>query len=204
MDDLDLMLQRWTREGHISAAQADAIRAREARAGDPPRSVPIIAEAIAYVGAVFILSAATFVASQAWSDLGSQTRLAILTLATAALWAGGWWMREGREPMLRRLVSVLWFLSAGGLAWTADLVATDLIDIENGYALVIGVSLVLYSGILYLHRRSSLQQVALGFGALFTCAGLSDLAGGDDWFGPLLWLVGAGWIALTRLGRLTP
>lgn len=204
MDDLERMLQRWLSAGFITQAQADAIRASEERQADSSRSVPILAEVIAYVGAIFVLSAATFVGSQVWTDLRSGAQLLIVVLATGVLWAGGWLMRSGRHPMIQRLVSVLWFFSAGGLAWTADLIATDTLDIEDGYGLVIGAPLVLYSGLLYVCRRTPLQQVALAFSLALICAGLSDLAGGDDWFGLLLWLLGVGWIVLTRSDRMTP
>jgi hypothetical protein len=113
-------------------------------------------------------------------------------------------MRGGRGPVLRRLVTVLWFLSASAMGWLADVAATDLWDLEDGYAAVTGVALVLYAGALYLHRRTSLQQVAVAGGVGFVCGGVSDIAGGDDLFGLLLWIAGAGWIMLTRAGVLTP
>ncbi|MDQ3618853.1 MAG: DUF2157 domain-containing protein [Actinomycetota bacterium] len=204
MDDLERRLQRWLSAGLISESQADAIRASEEREANSSRSVPILAEVIAYIGAIFVLSAATFVASQVWTDLRSGAQLVVVVLATGVLWAGGWLLRTGRHPMTQRLVSVLWFLSAGGLAWTADLIATGLLDIEDGYGLVIGVPLSLYTGLLFVYRRTPLQQVALASSLGLICAGLSDLAGGDDLFGLLLWLVGVGWIVLTRAGRMTP
>lgn len=66
------------------------------------------------------------------------------------------------------------------------------------------VDTVSHGGLLYRYRRTSLQQIAVAGGVAFVCGGLSDLAGGDDWFGLLLWLAGVGWIALTRVAILTP
>lgn len=204
MDDLERMLRRWTMGGIITPEQAEEIRAIEGSRSDAKRSVPVLAEVIAYVGAILILSAAIFVASQLWGDLPSAARLTVVVLATALLWASGWWIRGGRNPMVKRLTSVLWFLSAGGLAWTVDLIATDVLDIDDGYALVIGIPLAVYSWLLYLARRAALQQVALAVSAALICGGLSDIAGGDDWFGVLLWVLGAFWIFLTRSGSLEP
>lgn len=204
MNDLDRMLERWTEGGIISADQARAIRAAEEREEGVSRAIPVLAEVIAYVGAIFALSAVAFIASQVWPDLAVGQRLGLLALGTGVLWAGGWWMRGGHDPVRRRLVNVLWFLSAGGAGWLADLVATDVWDIENGYGLVVGLALSLYAGLLYIDRQTSLQQIAVAGGVTFLCAGLSDVAGGDDWFGWFLWLAGAGWIVLTRAGVLTP
>jgi hypothetical protein len=198
------MLQRWQHAGLITADQARAIRTVEGRDEGASRAIPAVAEVVAYVGAILVLSAVAFLATRIWPNLGVAQHLGLLTLATGLLWAAGWWMRGGRGPVLRRLVTVLWFLSASAMGWLADVAATDLWDLEDGYAAVTGVALVLYAGALYLHRRTSLQQVAVAGGVGFVCGGVSDIAGGDDLFGLLLWIAGAGWIMLTRAGVLTP
>ncbi|MGH2699460.1 MAG: DUF2157 domain-containing protein [Actinomycetota bacterium] len=204
LNDLDRMLERWTGAGLITADQARAIRAAEKRDERASGGIPVLAEVLAYVGAVFALSAVVFIGSQVWADLAVGAQLGLIALATAALWAGGWWMRSGPHPVRQRLGSVLWFLSAGGTGWLADVVATDLWDLDDGYGLIIGLALSLYAGLLYRYRRTSLQQIALAGGVGFICGGLSDLAGGGDWFGLLLWVAGVGWITLTRVGVLTP
>ncbi|MGH2818150.1 MAG: DUF2157 domain-containing protein [Actinomycetota bacterium] len=204
MNDLDRRLERWTDAGLITADQARAIRAAEQQDGRVSGAIPVFAEVIAYVGAILALSAVAFIASQMWSNLAIGEKLGLIALATSLLWAGGWWMRGSRNPVGQRLVSVLWFLSAGGMGWLADTAATDLWDLEDGYALIIGLALSLYASLLYLYRQTSLQQIAVAGGVGFLCGGFSDIAGGDDWFGLLLWLAGAGWIALARVGVLTP
>jgi hypothetical protein len=195
------MLERWMSEGLITAEQAHAIRAKEDARG---RGVAVPAEVLAYVGAILALSAVVFIASQVWAGLSIAEQVGLVALATSALWAGGWWVRGDRDPVRRRLTAVLWFLSAGGIGWLADLVATDVLDIDDGYALVIGLAVVLYAGVLYLYRRTSLQQIAVAGGVAFLCGGLSDIAGGDDWFGFLLWATGALWVLFTFVGSLTP
>lgn len=204
MKDLDRMLERWTDADLITPDQAQAIRAAEMRAGSTSSAVPALAEVIAYVGAIFALSAVGFIASRVWAKLAVGEQLGMVALATGVLWAGGWWMRGGRNPVRDRLVSVLWFLSAGGIGWFADIAATDLWDVEDGYALIIGLALTLYAGLLYLYRRTSLQQIAVAGGVGFLCGGLSDIAGGDSWFGLFLWIAGVGWIVLARVGVVTP
>ena len=198
------MLERWTAAGLITADQARAIRDTEKRDGRTSRAIPSIAEVIAYVGAIFALSSVGFIASELWEDLGVGAQVGLIALVTGVFWLGGWWIQGGGNPVRQRLATVLWFISAGGFGWFADVVATDVLDVDNGYALIIGLALSLYAGLLYYHRRTSLQQIALAGGVGFICAGLSDVAGGDDWFGLLLWLAGTGWIALTRERVLTP
>ncbi len=204
MNDLDRMLERWTGADLITADQAQAIRTAEMREDSGSPVIPALAEVIAYVGAIFALSAVAFIASRIWSDLAVGEQLGLIALVTGVLWAGGWWIRDSRNPIRDRLVTVLWFLSAGGMGWFADVVATDLWDVEDGYALIIGLALSLYAGLLYLYRRTSLQQIAVASGVGFLCGGLSDIAGGDGWFGLFLWLAGAAWIAATRIEKLAP
>jgi hypothetical protein len=204
LSDLDRMLERWTKAGLISADQARAIRATENRDGRASQAIPALAEVIAYAGAILALSAVAFIASRVWEDLAVGAQLAILAYATGAFWAGGWWVQGGGNPVRERLATVLWFVSAGGLGWFADVVATDVWDIQNGYGLIIGLALSLYGGLLYYLRRTPLQQMALAGGVGFVCGGISDIAGGHDWFGIVVWVAGAAWIGLTRLEVLTP
>jgi hypothetical protein len=198
------MLERWTRAQLITTGQARAIREAEASESGAARGIPLVAEVIAYVGAILALSAVVFIASRIWPNLHAGAQLGLLALATGLLGAAGWWMRAGGSPVVHRLASVLWFLSAAAMGWLADVVATRVIGLEDGFGLVIGIALLLYAGLLYLLRRSSLQQIAVAGGVVFACAGVSDMAGGDDWFGVLLWAAGAAWIALARAGVLTP
>ena len=204
LEHLDQMLERWTAAGLITADQARAIRATEKQDGPTSREVPSIAEVIAYVGAIFALSSVGFIASEVWEDLALGAQVGLITLVTGLFFIGGWWIRGGGNPVRERLATVLWFISAAGFGWFADLIATDVLDVDNGYALIIGLALTLYAGLLYNLRRTPLQQIALAGGVGFVCAGLSDILGGDEWFGVLLWLAGAGWIALTKEEVLTP
>jgi hypothetical protein len=204
LSDLERMLHRWTAGGLITADQARAIRAAEKRDGRTSQAIPSIPEVIAYVGAIFALSSVAFIASEVWEDLAVGAQVGLIALVTGLFWIGGWWIQGGDTPVRERLATVLWFISAGGFGWLADVVATDLLDVENGYGLIIGLALSLYAGFLYYYRRTLLQQIALAGGVGFVCAGLSDIAGGDDWFGLLLWFAGATWIALTGTGVLTP
>jgi len=204
VDDLDRQLDRWARSGLITADQAQAIRRAEKKSERTSRGIPVLAEVLAYVGAILALSAVTFIASQVWSDLAAGEQLGLLALTTVALWAGGWWIRAEDNPVRQRLSAILWFSSVGGVGWFVVVLATGLWDIENGYGLVIGVAMSAYAILLYRYSRTSLQQIAIAAGVAFLCGGLSDVAGGGDWFGVFIWISGATWIALARGDVLTP
>lgn len=183
------------------------VRVTTERELHPTVSPPTLWEVLALAGAVLVTSAALFIATEETEELSSEARLAIALVTTLILLACGWWMRDDEHPRSRRLVSVLWFFSAGVFAAAVQLIVNDVLELEAAFGLVAGIPLFLYSGSLYLYRRMPLQQVAVAMSAVLICSGLSEGAGaegGQDWFGVLLWVLGAGWISLTRFGLVMP
>src|SRR5919106_1694225 len=89
MDELDRMLARWEARGIITAAQAENIRSLETSAASKPH-VPLIAEALGYLGAALILSAAIALVNQFWDELPVAARIALLLAVTAVLVVAGW------------------------------------------------------------------------------------------------------------------
>jgi hypothetical protein len=203
VDELGDMLAKWQREGIITAAQAEAIRAAEESARPAPR-IPLVAEVVGYLGAAFVLSAAVALTAQFWSDLAVAVRVAVLLAVTALLLLAGWSIRASEEPAFRRLGSFLWFAAVGGAGLLGDVVATDALDLDTGFSLPTGAVMTALALALWLLRRASLQLVAVFAGVLFLVAGTSDVLGGDDLFGLLLWAVGVASIVLARRGVLGP
>lgn len=72
MNDLDRMLDRWTGAGLITGDQAPSDPGRREPRRRDSRAIPALAEVIAYVGAIFVLSAGAFIASRIWSDLAAE------------------------------------------------------------------------------------------------------------------------------------
>jgi hypothetical protein len=77
--------------------------------------------------------------------------------------------------------------------------------------LAVGASGTVYGGILYLVRRRGSQQLGVAAGAVVLAWGVGDLLGGeprlggpDVWIAPLIWLLGAAWLGLARVGILAP
>lgn len=203
MSDLSRRIDRWVSEGLITREQADAILAREE--SRPSWGIPLVSEALGFLGAALVLIAAGTIVSRFWADLELWARLLLIGAATAALWATGYWLRHSEEPAMRRLVGFLWFLSSAGVATgTAvlfeDLRFVDLIEVEfETGALVVSAVTAVYSAALWLARRSALQQLAL-FAAV---VGVVESALGHlpslpfEYYGLAAWGVGLAWALLT-------
>lgn len=203
MGKLDQMLRRWEASGIITAAQAEEIRRHETSARPKPR-IPLIAEALGYLGTALVLSAALALAAQLWSDLPIAVRIAVLLAVTALLILAGWSIRNSVEPAVRRLASFLWLAAVAGAGFLADVVASDALDIETGFSIAIGIAMTSLAAALWLVRRTAPQLVGVFAGLAFLIAGISDILGGDDAFGILLWVVGVIALISARLEFISP
>jgi uncharacterized membrane protein len=203
MDDLDRMLRRWEASGIITAAQAEDIRRHETSAR-PKQRIPLIAEVLGYLGAALVLSAALALAAQLWSDLHVAVRMAVLLAVTALLLVSGWSIRDSVEPAFRRLANFLWLAAVAGAGFLADIVATDALDIETGFPITIGVTMTVLAAGLWRLRKTAPQLVGVFAGLAFLTAGISDVLGGDDPFGILLWAVGVVALISARLDLISP
>jgi uncharacterized membrane protein len=203
MDELERMLQRWEANGIITSAQAEEIRRHETSDRPKPR-IPLIAEALGYLGAALVLSAAIALAAQLWSDLPVAVRVVILLAVTALLLVAGWSIRNSVEPAFRRLASFLWLAAVAGAGFLADVVTSDALDIETGFPIAIGAAMTALAAALWWLRKTSPQLVGVFAGLAFLIAGISDVIGGDDPFGILLWAVGVVALISVRLNFIWP
>jgi hypothetical protein len=203
MHELDQMLRRWEASGIITSAQAEEIRRHETSVRPKPR-VPLIAEALGYLGAALVLSAALALAAQLWSELHVAVRIVVLLGVTALLLFAGWSIRNSGEPAFRRLASFLWLGAVAGAGFLADVVATDALDIETGFSITIGTAMTSLAAALWFQRRTAPQLVGVFAGLAFLIAGISDVLGGDDAFGVLLWGVGVVALMSARLDLISP
>ncbi|CAN5290727.1 hypothetical protein BH20ACT9_BH20ACT9_17070 [soil metagenome] len=88
MDAVSKALDRWVEQGLLSRRQAERIREVEA-ARTKGRRVPVLAEALGYLGAAVAAVTAITIAAQLWPGLSTGGRLALPALTAAALYAGG-------------------------------------------------------------------------------------------------------------------
>ncbi|HET9722390.1 MAG TPA: DUF2157 domain-containing protein [Actinomycetota bacterium] len=196
-------LRRWVAASLISPAEADAIRAFEARPREPePRGVPMITEALAYVGAALAAAAAAVLLGDRWSELTPGVRVAAIATGALVALAAGALVRRSSDPAMVRLTSVLWAIATGLFGWLAWLVAFDLLERRGSVpALACGIAITVLGAALYAALRQALQQIALLAGILTTVG--ASLGDGTDTM-LAFWAVGLAWLVLGAVRRLPP
>jgi hypothetical protein len=203
MGDLEQRLARWVAAGLVTREQAAAILAAEETA-PAERGSSMAATALGYLGASVALVGAVVAASREWSAMATGTRVAIALSATLLLLAAGFLARRRDHPALRSLDGFLWFLSAGGAAFTAGLVAHDVLGLETrSITLSGGAAAAAWGAPLWRLRRSPIQETAVfaGLGVLVEAL-LAHLPGPpDELHGLPLWGLGAVW-AILAWGRV--
>src|SRR3990172_4391307 len=115
-DELRGDLERWVKAGLLTGDQAAAIVAHEARPAAPNGGVSVLAEALGYAGAALAIAGIATALGQSWDSLSSAVRVISAAIPTALALAAGSMLRSKTEPAFRRLMSLLWFLSIGGVA----------------------------------------------------------------------------------------
>lgn len=203
-DDLLEHLERWVGEELITRNEADAIARFEHRAEPSARRIPLVTEAIGYVGAALLVAAGSALAARFWDELPGAGRLAVLATVTVLLLGLGFAFRGSAEPAFGRLAGVLWLggtVAAGGTAATAGVIVADLDGREA--AIAAGLGAIAVAVPLYAIRRAALQHLAL-FGAGTLAVG--SIFGIPDSVAPgvAVWAFGATWTAAGQTGRLPP
>jgi hypothetical protein len=227
--DLSAHLNFWVAEGLITAEQSSRIQAAEAAAeathvtpsgaapaasagaAKPPagagRRIPLLAEAVGYLGAALAVAAAVLAVRRFWPDLDPWAQLTITGAVAALLWAAGLAVPADRELALARLASLLWFGSTAAVAAFLAVLGTAVLTVdEPRAALLASAGSAAYAVGLWRRRPYPLQQVA-AFAAVAATA-LAGLAQFDnvpgEFFGLALWAVGAAWLLLGWAGAVWP
>ena len=192
-------LERWETRSLISRKEAEAIRAFERAEAGPARRVPLVTEALGYLGAALAMAAFVALALPRWTDLLPAWRLAILAVVTVLPLAAGWPMRANDEPATQRLAGVLWTLSAAGLAGFLTELLYDRegalsqilydqgseTDVVAWAPFAVGVGTGLYARALQVLRPCAPLQVVV------FAATLTGVAGAG------IWAIDAGWTGST-------
>ena len=206
--DLDRRLDDWVVADLISLSQADAIRAYERREAGGESRVPLVAEALGYVGATLAITAGGIVLGQYWDRFTDPAHQLVAALLTVLLIGAGWALRERSHPAIQRLVSLLWFLGVGALAWAVGLVAVESLGIEEAaLGMTVGAAVAVAGGVLWRIRTRSLQLIAMTAGVLtFVVAALAapDAFVGPFFFGLAIYGLGLVWVLLAWGEVLTP
>ena len=201
LKELEQHLVEWREAGLLEPAQLEEIEhfEEEHHPVEVPRRIPVVAEAIGYLGAALASAAVMFFAINQWNEWSDVTRVVVLGVATVAAFAVGWFTRASDEPAIRRFSTVLFTLTAGGAAATTMLLANDVLDVRESYGAQFagGAALVVAGGIYIAIRRHMLLQLAMLGGTLLAIlpafdrmpmaetqplAGLTMIALGTAWF----------------------
>lgn len=135
LSDLSPELREWVEEGLISPDQAEAIarhrERREAAAGPlvvklgVEQRVPLLGEALGYVGATLAAVAAGILLAEYWDRMAYGLRLGVAAALTLALLGVGAVLRDAAAPAAQRLAGFAWAIAIAGAAWTVVLVTGD-------------------------------------------------------------------------------
>jgi Predicted membrane protein (DUF2157) len=210
IDPLPAQLRRWAAEGLLTEEQAAAIlaaeHARAHRPAAPIQPVSIMVELLGYLGGVLAIIGAVLLAARFWQDLATWTRLTLLGVVAAALWATGTMVHEHADAALWRLRGVLWLLSSATVAFFAALFAVDVLELSGeAVALVAGLATAAQAGLLWWRRPRPLQQLACLAGVVAATGGGVAVAGGSQTLvGLSIWAVGMLWLLLGWRGMLPP
>ena len=173
-------LRRWQSADLISDEEVTAIISFEEAArhdaeststSGAERKMPLVAEALGYLGGAFVAVGVILLVGRYWPDLATGWRIGIPSAVAVAGVAGGALLDEQIDDALRRLRWTLWLVgtagigTAGGVAMYDALAPIPVYGWSDGHRVVFGsASLVaVLSGVLWAGRprRSSKQHFLL-------------------------------------------
>jgi len=219
MGSLDDSLSAWTGAGLITTEQAAAIRGFEqtvAMTTAPasattarPRRVPLVAEALGYLGGILAIVGVVLLVARYWTDMAGLGRLALSGGVAAALVVAGGLLGQS-EPALVRLRAVLWFGAAVATGLFAGVAVTEAVDdpAATTVALVVAAAVALLDAALWSWRVQPVQQ-ALTLIGVATAAGVgTSMLAAEGPTGLVLLALGlaglaAGWRSLTPTPAVT-
>ena len=180
-------------------------RAAEGEQGT--RRIPLLTEAVAYVGVILLLVGGAAAIGQRWDGISSWGHVGVCAGVAVFFLLAGIIVRRVREPAIQRLAGVVWFLSVAGVAGAVGLAAHEVYGNNNAAvtAIAVGLAVTVYAAALWLVRRGALQNLALFAGLVVTILGFAGVivtvVGGARparWlaFALALWVFGLAWAGL--------
>lgn len=206
------LVSAWVGEGIITEEQGDRIRAREGgpvlrgAGSERPSMMPLVVEALGYLGAAIVVVATVLIAGRYWADLNDPTQMTLLGTAAVLLLVAGAVVSDRLDDVGVRMRSVTWMVSTGAVAGLLGVWASQVADWHGqDLTLLVTAGTAAYAAALFVARPSSLQQLVMMVLLGSTAAAvLAELVDPNSWPGVGLWVVGVAWLVLGRTGVLRP
>jgi hypothetical protein len=178
-------------------------------AGAASRRLPLVVEALGYLGAVFAAGAGFIAVRQVWPTIPAGAELAFAGVAATALLLAGIMLRTLDHPAFGRLRSVLWLASAASLAASVGLLTgPQFWDIGHvARPLVTEAVVTAYAAALWWRSRVTLQHLAVLAGtAALVGTGIAEAWPSIAPWGPGLglWVLSLLWGMGVHRGYLIP
>jgi hypothetical protein len=200
--DLRRALERWSDAGIITPDQALAMEefeaARAARPSNAPRRIPLIAEALGYIGGSLGLAGLALLTARYWPDMPTGARVAIGVTAAVAFTVAGVLVPHRQDATLDRLRQFVWTAASGGVALAAAVLMLDVVGSHHGgtIAFVIAGSMTLHSGALWKGDTRPMQQAICMIAGLVTFGALVEQWAAGTAIGIAVWALALGLLAL--------
>lgn len=201
-------LRRWETAGLISRDEVDAIVAfehnnvsvadvTEVDTASDERKMPLVAEALGYLGGLLSAIGVIMLVTRYWPDLATGWRIGLPAAVAVAGVAGGALVNEDGADALRRLKWSLWLVGTAGLGAAGGVAMYDAMDPipaygwANEHRIVFGAAslVTLLSAVLWRGRGRPVQQTTFLGGLLFALGGAAN-----EWWelsvvGLVVWIV---------------
>lgn len=214
-------LDRWVRAGLITGDESAAIETYEATGGGArgpePTSlpgfeatagpvapvgpapvrirsarVPIVAEALGYLGAALASTGLLLVVVHLWGDLATAGRLGLSGGAAVLLAGAGLAVHEGADPALTRLRAVLWLAATAAAGIFAGVLADALgAESETAVGASAATMVAFVSGVMWAWRERPLQELVALVAVPVAVGGWVFLVATPLVTGIAVWITGA-------------
>ena len=214
--DLARRLGDWAAAGLISSDQAEGILEHERAALPPPspatpavapRRVPLVAEALGYLGGILGIVGVVLLIARYWPDMADGVRLAIAVAGAVVAIVAGIAVPADGEAGLVRLRWFLWLVGTASAGVAGGVIAHDLLGFdtprdEAQVALGVAITVAVVSAALWLGRERPVQQVTMMAGTAVALGIFVDDVGHIGWAGLVVWVLGAVFIIVGTSGGL--
>lgn len=214
-DVVHAWLRRWQSANLISDEEAEAIISFEEAAlrdsaststSDAERKMPLVAEALGYLGGAFAAVGVILLVARYWPDLATGWRIGIPAAVAVAGVVGGALLDEQTNDALRRLRWTLWLVgtaaigTAGGVGMYDALAPIPLYGWNDGHRVVFGAAslVAVLSGLLWAGRPRPLQQTTFLGGVMFAVGSATNEWWDISVVGAVTWFLGVSMLLIAQ------